>query len=81
MQKNIRQQKLTQHFEKELNERIEKIKLVEFQMEQLNILPLGSELKEKEVQGMMDIQVGDNWDEEALSKIIIIEDGRVKEIR
>ncbi|WP_064093734.1 YlqD family protein [Rossellomorea aquimaris] len=74
-------QKLTQRFERELNERAEKIKLIEFQMDQMNILPIGSELKEKEVQGMMDIQVGDNWDEETLSKTIVIEDGKVKEIR
>ncbi|KAA0564155.1 YlqD family protein [Rossellomorea aquimaris] len=73
--------KLNQHFERELNERAEKIKLLDFQIEQLNILPIGSELKEKEVQGMVDIQVGDNWEEEALSKTIIIEDGIVKEIR
>ncbi len=73
--------KLNQHFERELNERAEKIKLLDFQMEQLDILPIGSELKEKEVQGMMDIQVGDNWEEETLSKAIVIEDGIVKEIR
>ncbi|PFA67906.1 hypothetical protein CN378_10340 [Bacillus sp. AFS015802] len=73
--------KLNQHFERELNERAEKIKLLDFQMEQLNILPIGSELKEKEVQGMMNIQVGDNWEEETLSKTIVIEDGIVKEIR
>ncbi|MCA1062348.1 YlqD family protein [Rossellomorea sp. AcN35-11] len=73
--------KLNQHFERELNERADKIKLLDFQIEQLTILPIGSELKEKEVQGMMDIQVGDNWEEGALSKTIIIEDGFVKEIR
>jgi YlqD protein len=73
--------KLSQHFQKEMDEKLEKIKLLDFQLEQLGILPIGSELKEKEVQGMIDIQVGDNWDEEALSKTIIIEDGIVKEIR
>jgi hypothetical protein len=79
--KKYQSHKLNQHFERELNERAEKIKLLDFQIEQLNILPIGSELKEKEVQGMVDIQVGDNWEEEALSKTIIIEDGIVKEIR
>lgn len=73
--------KLSQHFQKEMDEKLEKIKLLDFQLEQLDILPIGSELKEKEVQGMIDIQVGDNWDEEALSKTIIIENGIVKEIR
>jgi YlqD protein len=74
-------QKLSQHFQKEMEDKLEKIKLLDFQLEQLAILPIGSELKEKEVQGMIDIQVGDNWDEAALSKTIIIEDGVIKEIR
>ncbi|BCB03330.1 YlqD family protein [Bacillus sp. KH172YL63] len=73
--------KLKKHFDKELNDRAEKIKLLDFQIEQLMILPIGSELKEREVQGMLDIQVGDNWDEAALSKTIVVEDGKVKEIR
>ena len=34
--------------------RKEKIKLLEFQIEQLHILPLGSEIKEKEVQALVE---------------------------
>jgi YlqD protein len=74
-------QKLSRHFQKEMEDKLEKIKLLNFQLEQLDILPIGSELKEKEIQGMIDIQVGDNWDEAALAKTIIIEDGVIKEIR
>jgi len=72
---------LKSHFEKEINNRLEKIKLVEFQMEQLEILPIGSELKEREVQSLVDVQVGANWEELTKTKTIVIKDGIVSEIR
>jgi len=72
---------LKQYFEKEINSRLEKIKLLDFQIEQLNILPLGSELREKEVQALIEVKIGDHWDNVASPKEIVIEDGIVKEIR
>ncbi len=63
-------------FEKGMNERQEKINLLEFQMEQLQALPLGTQLKEGEVEAIVTVQEGDNW-EELLSKSIIIKDGIV----
>ncbi|WP_409305396.1 YlqD family protein [Peribacillus sp. SCS-155] len=72
---------LRTHFEKEINSRKEKIKLLEFQIEQLEILPIGSELKEREVQSIVDVEVGANWDELIQTKTIVIKDGIVSEIR
>lgn len=69
------------HFEKEIQRRQEKIKLLDFQMEQLHILPLGSELKEKEVQAIIDIKVGDRWEAVQNERTIIIKDGIINEIR
>jgi len=69
------------HFDKEISSRQEKIKLVDFQIEQLNILPIGTELKEKEVQAILDVQVGDDWNSITQEKIIIIKDGIISEIR
>nr|WP_276519715.1 YlqD family protein [Bacillus infantis] len=79
--KKFQQADLTANFEKETDRRKEKIKLLEFQIEQLHMLPLGSELKEKEVQAVVEIGIGDTWDEVSANKTIIIEDGVVKEIR
>nr|WP_263625400.1 YlqD family protein [Bacillus infantis] len=79
--KKFQQAGLTANFEKETDRRKEKIKLLEFQIEQLHMLPLGSELKEKEVQAVVEIGIGDTWDEVSANKTIIIEDGVVKEIR
>ncbi|MGJ7922414.1 YlqD family protein [Neobacillus sp. LXY-4] len=72
---------LLEHFDKEIQIRQEKIKLADFQIEQLHILPLGSELKEREVQALVDVNVGDRWDEFLSGKTIIIKDGYVAEIR
>ncbi|MBS4207648.1 YlqD family protein [Bacillus sp. FJAT-50079] len=72
---------LKQQFNKEIEMRKEKIKLIEFQIEQLELLPLGAELKDDDVEAIVEINVGDNWDDMMKGKIIIIEDGIVKEIR
>lgn len=72
---------LKKHFEQEIHMREEKVKLIEFQVEQLHILPIGSELKEKEVQGIIKVNVGDQWDESVTKKTIVIQDGIVAEIR
>ncbi|MED1202098.1 YlqD family protein [Heyndrickxia acidicola] len=69
------------HFEKEINTRQEKIKLLDFQIEQLNILPLGSELKEQEIQALVDVKVGDHWEEIKNKREIIITDGVITELR
>jgi hypothetical protein len=72
--------KIQSYYDKEILKREEKIKLLDFQLEQIHILPIGSELKESEVQAIIDINVGDRW-EDISSKTIIIKDGIVEEIR
>ncbi|CAH0346958.1 YlqD family protein [Bacillus sp. CECT 9360] len=72
---------LRAHFEKEINSRQEKIKLLDFQIEQLDILPVGSELKEREVESIVDVEIGANWDELIQTKTIVVKDGIVSEIR
>lgn len=72
---------LKKHFDKEIKSRREKIKLLDFQVEQLHILPIGSELKEKEIQALIEVNVGDKWNENLLQPSIIIKDGIIQEIR
>jgi hypothetical protein len=69
------------YFTKEIDSREEKIKLIDFQIEQVQMLPLGSELKEKEIQGIADVNIGDNWEEVSSDKIIVIKDGIIEDIR
>jgi len=79
--KNFSSEALKKKFETEIRMRKEKIKLLEFQMEQLHNLPLGSEIQEREVQALVEVNVGDQWDNSVGQSTIIIEDGIVKEIR
>jgi hypothetical protein len=72
---------LKAQFEKEIGLRRDKVKLLEFQMEQLQILPIGSELKEDEVQALVEIKVGDTWNDVKEQPVIIIKDGIIEEIR
>lgn len=73
--------KIKLYFTNEIDLRQEKIKQLEFQIEQIHMLPLGSEIKEKEVQSIIDINVGDNWDEATTARTIVIKEGIVEEIR
>lgn len=68
-------------FEEEIKRRQEKNKLLEYQIEQLEILPLGSELNDGEVETLLEIEVGDDWERVAAESAIIIKDGKVHEIR
>lgn len=72
---------LIKHFDKEIQIRLEKIKLADFQIEQLHNLPIGSELKEREVQALVEIDEGDQWEEFLTGKTIVVKDGIVIEIR
>ncbi|WP_346207227.1 YlqD family protein [Caldifermentibacillus hisashii] len=69
------------YFEKEIEKRKEKVKLLEFQIEQLDLLPLGSELKEREIQGLIEVNIGDNWNESLLNRKITVKDGIVVDIK
>lgn len=69
------------YFEKEIEKRADQIKLLEFQLEQLELLPLGSELKEREIHGLVNIEIGDNWNESLLNRKITIQDGIIVDIK
>ncbi len=73
--------KIKRYFANEIESRHEKIKQLEFQSEQIHMLPIGSEIKEKEVQSIIDIKVGDNWDDATSARTIVIKEGIIKEIR
>jgi hypothetical protein len=72
---------LKKQFEKEIMVRNEKIKLLDFHIEQLHILPIGSELKESEHEALVEVNEGDNWDDFIAEKTIVVKDGIVVEIR
>ena len=69
---------IKEKFEREMQVRRQKIAEIDFLLEQLRILPIGSEIKEREVEAIIDVQIGARW---APLKTIVIEDGIVVDIR
>ncbi|EUJ33433.1 hypothetical protein MFLO_02743 [Listeria floridensis FSL S10-1187] len=77
----FQREQVSDYFEREVHLRKEKIKLVDFQVEQLQTLPLGSEIREREMEALAEIAVGDKWDASLFNKTIVVTDGIVTEIR
>lgn len=55
--------------------------MLNFQLTQLEKLPLGSELVETELDALVEVKIGDDWEKIKESKTIIIKDSKVVEIR
>lgn len=72
---------MRKQYQREISRRMDKIKIADFQLQQLETLPLGSEMKEKEMNALVDINIGDRWDELVKERTIVIKDGIVVEIR
>lgn len=72
---------VAESFKKAIEKRQDKIKMIDFQIGQTESLPLGSEVKEKEIDALLSINVGDNWHEKTAANTIVIKDGVVIEIR
>jgi hypothetical protein len=75
------QNTLKSSFNKEIKERNDKAKIIDFQINQLNELQIGTEIKEQTIETLSDLKVGDDWNGVFNSQEIIIKDGVVTEIR
>lgn len=71
---------VSERFQQEIKHRKDKIMIIEFKMEQLELLEIGSEIIEKEVDGLVEVKTGMRWDEITGKKSIIIEDDVVVRI-
>lgn len=72
---------ITARFNEEIKRRQSKINKLDFQIEQLQILPIGTEVIEEEIEVVYEIQEGDNWNQIANPSEIVIKDGVILEIR
>lgn len=79
--KSYDKEQVRQKYESEINRRLDKKTRVAYQMEQLQQLPLGSEIDDGHVQSVVDVNVGDHWDEQEAVSALIIKDGVVYDIR
>ncbi|MFC4404603.1 YlqD family protein [Gracilibacillus xinjiangensis] len=67
-------------FQKEMSNRKDHIKWYKYKLEQLEILPIGSEISDGEVEAMVEIEEGMNWNELVDQKTIVIKDGIITKI-
>lgn len=72
---------ITTRFNEEIERREKKIRTVDFQIEQLKLLPLGTEVIEKELEIVSEINVGDNVNNIDVPAEIIVKDNIILEIR
>lgn len=70
-------QEIEERFEQEIKNRKEKIKLLDFKIEQLDELNIGSEIVEDEVEALVEVEVGVNWTQLMKEQAIIIKDDQV----
>ncbi|WP_017185496.1 YlqD family protein [Alkalibacillus haloalkaliphilus] len=74
------QHKVEEKFSQEELKRKQSIEWYELQIEQLDQLPLGSEITEKEVDEIVEVSVGDAYDELFGDREIVVEDGIIVRI-
>ncbi|MET3682113.1 hypothetical protein ABID56_000192 [Alkalibacillus flavidus] len=73
-------QKVEEKFAKEELKRQQSIEWYEFQIEQLNQLPLGSEITERDVEEIVDVSIGDDWNNIIGEREIVVQDGKIVKI-
>ncbi|SNZ09557.1 YlqD protein [Terribacillus aidingensis] len=72
----VSKQDVHNRFQSEIRKRQEKRASIEFQLSQLDVLPIGSEILVQEVEALVEVEVGMKWDELTTHKIVI-QDGTV----
>ncbi|MCA0969165.1 YlqD family protein [Halobacillus litoralis] len=72
----LSKKEVERRFSKEISRRKDRIRWMEHQLEQLSVLPDGSELEIDEVEALVEVQEGDHW-EDIRNKEIVIQDGKV----
>ncbi|WP_082234192.1 YlqD family protein [Halobacillus massiliensis] len=66
-----------QRFVKEISRRQDTMKQIQFQLNQLDLLPVGEELKTDEVETIVELNEGDAYEETVKKREIVIKDGIV----
>lgn len=77
---HISKQTIEKRFAKELNKRKEKISLIDFKLSQLEQLEYGAKIVEREINALVEVKEGMNWDELMKEQSIVIKDGIVVNI-
>lgn len=80
-QKRFDRSKVEQRFLEEEKKREQQIAWYEFQLTSLDQIPDGSEIYDSEVEEIVEVTVGADWETVAGDRTIIVKDGKVVEIK
>ena len=71
---------IKERFDQEINSRKDKIAIIDFKLEQLELLEIGSEIIEQEFDALVTVEVAANWEELVSKQSIVIKDNIVERI-
>lgn len=71
---NAAKHDIIKRFNGEIEQRKDQINLLDFKLEQLSLLDLGSEVIEKEIDAIVNVDIGDKWSELNGPASIIVKD-------
>ena len=73
----VKKQSIGERFQQEIGNRKEKIALIDFKLEQLEILEIGSEIVEDEVEALVEVKEGTHWSHVINEQAILIKDDKI----
>jgi hypothetical protein len=73
----VSKQEVERRFSKEIGHRKDRLRWLEYQQKQLDILPDESEIETDEVEALINIEEGDYWNDVIQERQIVIKDGKV----
>ncbi|WP_226658313.1 YlqD family protein [Pseudalkalibacillus hwajinpoensis] len=71
---------IAEQFGKEIHSRTERMSFLDFKVDQLDQLSIGSEIHDGEIESIQDVQIGDQWYARERKGKIVIKDGIVQSI-
>lgn len=78
--KGVSKEEVQKRFQQEITKRKDKIKWIEFKVEQLEVLSFGSEIIDGEVESLVEVEEGSDWEYLMGERVIIVKDGVVIQI-
>lgn len=69
-----------ERFEREINFRKDKMLMIDFKIEQLEVLEIGSEIIEREMEAIVPVEIGKDWETIMKERIIVVKDNVIVRI-
>lgn len=68
-------------YEQEINKRTEKRKSIEFKLQQLQKLEMGTEIADGYAQAIVELKIGDTWPDQGQELEMVVRDGTIEQFR